>query len=166
MLKRKIGLKLIMDDLKLGLTRFDDRLTLQKSIYLLEELGLNFGYRFSWYLRGPYSPELTRDAFEVNEAGSPVAQQAKRFKLGPNAKSMIQKFKTLADDKRPSDVDRAKWLEILASIHYLARYSAVGKDFDRLFNELSARKPDLRGERKTVRRAWEALNSMGMMFDV
>lgn len=169
MLKRKIGLKLIMDDLNLGLTTFDDRLTVQKSIYLIEELGLNLGYRFSWYLRGPYSPELTRDAFEVNEVESPVAEQAKLFKLGRHSKNVLTKFKALADDLRPRDdmrgrqVDRAKWLEMLASVHYLARYSGVGNDFERLFNELTNRKPDLRGEREIARRAWEALKSMGVM---
>lgn len=35
---------------------FDDRLRLQKYVYLIQRLGLSLGYRFNEYLRGPYSP--------------------------------------------------------------------------------------------------------------
>lgn len=165
MLRRKIALKLIMDDLKLGLTRFDDRLSLQKSVYLLGELGLHLGYRFTWYLRGPYSPELTRDAFEVSEEKSPIAQQALNYRLGPNAKDVIETFKILANDNRPAHLDKAKWLEVLASVHYLARYSSVGNNFDAVFRELSMRKPDLCREKMTLQQAWQALKKLGMVSD-
>lgn len=45
------------------LVKFDDRLILQKVVYLLQESGLEMGYRYHWYLRGPYSTGLTDDAY-------------------------------------------------------------------------------------------------------
>ena len=48
------------------LRRFDDRLLLQKRIYLLRAAGVDLGHSYSWYLRGPYSPPLTRDAFALD----------------------------------------------------------------------------------------------------
>ena len=49
------------------LTRFRDRLLLQKRVFLLMVKGIDLGYSFSWYLRGPYCPALTKDAFAVDE---------------------------------------------------------------------------------------------------
>lgn len=44
---------------------FNSRLILQKTVYLMQEFGLNIGYSFSWYLHGPYSPNLTRDTYTM-----------------------------------------------------------------------------------------------------
>lgn len=44
---------------------FNARLILQKTVYLMEQFGLNIGYYFSWYLRGPYSPSLARDMYAM-----------------------------------------------------------------------------------------------------
>jgi hypothetical protein len=46
-------------------SNFNYRLILQKTVYLMQQFGLNIGYSFSWYLRGPYSPTLTRDTYEL-----------------------------------------------------------------------------------------------------
>lgn len=51
----------------LELEKFGDRLLLQKRIFLLQMSGVDLGYRFSWYLRGPYSPTLTQDAFAIDD---------------------------------------------------------------------------------------------------
>ena len=58
-----------------GVRTFRDRLVLQKTVYLLQAFGIYLGYRFTWYLHGPYSTQLTRDAFSLEpdwSAHSPV----------------------------------------------------------------------------------------------
>ena len=45
-------------------SRFDNRLIAQKVVCLLELRGINLGYPCSLYVRGPYSPDLTKDLFE------------------------------------------------------------------------------------------------------
>jgi uncharacterized protein YwgA len=42
---------------------FQDKLVMQKVIYLLEKLGIDCGYSYSLYLRGPYSTGLTKDLY-------------------------------------------------------------------------------------------------------
>ena len=44
---------------------FNERLILQKTIYLMQSFNLFIGYHFNWYIRGPYSPVLTKDAFKL-----------------------------------------------------------------------------------------------------
>jgi hypothetical protein len=45
------------------ISRFDDRLIAQKLVCLLEFRGIDLGYSCSLYVRGPYSPDLTKDLF-------------------------------------------------------------------------------------------------------
>lgn len=45
------------------MSQFDDRLIAQKLVCLLELKGIDLGYSCSLYVRGPYSPGLTKDLF-------------------------------------------------------------------------------------------------------
>lgn len=44
---------------------FDNRLKLQKYVFLAERYGLHLGYNHSMYLRGPYSSSLTDDYYDL-----------------------------------------------------------------------------------------------------
>jgi len=54
-------------DFRLNITSFDDKLIAQKVICLLELKGLNLGYTYGLYVRGPYSPDLTKDLYEFQD---------------------------------------------------------------------------------------------------
>lgn len=93
---------------------FNSRLIFQKTIYLLQVFGLYLGYKFSWYIRGPYSPALTRKGYELMSKYEecPDVTFAKA--------SSERKFHEFLDflDNRKSN---AIWLETIASIHFLKR---------------------------------------------
>ena len=46
---------------------FGDRLKLQKIVYIAKYFGIDIGYSFNEYLRGPYSPELADDYYRLSE---------------------------------------------------------------------------------------------------
>jgi len=48
---------------QIDLCSLDTRVILQKKVYFLQEFGCKLGYNFGWYLKGPYSTDLTRDAY-------------------------------------------------------------------------------------------------------
>ena len=48
----------------------EDRLKLQKYVFIADHFGLNSGYDFSMYVRGPYSPELAEDYLRASEMAS------------------------------------------------------------------------------------------------
>jgi len=54
-------------DFQPDISLFDDRLIAQKIVCLLELKGLKLGYPYSIYVRGPYSPDLTKDLFEFTD---------------------------------------------------------------------------------------------------
>jgi len=93
---------------------FDKRLILQKTVYLLQAFGLNIGYRYSWYLRGPYSPELAHTAYSVAENfDSQLVVQFTESKSERRFEEFLSFIKNKKDDQY--------CLEAIASIHFLAK---------------------------------------------
>src|SRR3712207_9330456 len=43
------------------------RKRVQKAVYIGQLTGVDLGYRFSWYVKGPYSTALTRDYYDLAE---------------------------------------------------------------------------------------------------
>ena len=100
---------------------FGGRLTLQKSVYLLQSFGVYMGYRFSWYVRGPYSTRLASNGFALRGIyeGLPAGSFGTK-----RVQSKFERFLGFMGDKK-DDPDR---LEILASIHFLKSvYKAMPK---------------------------------------
>lgn len=50
-----------------NLNSFENRLKLQKIIFLMRSHDLDLGYNYNLYMRGPYSVSLTRDAFLIED---------------------------------------------------------------------------------------------------
>jgi uncharacterized protein YwgA len=46
---------------------FEDRLKLQKIVYIAKHFGIDLGYTFNEYIRGPYSPELADDYYKLKD---------------------------------------------------------------------------------------------------
>jgi uncharacterized protein YwgA len=91
---------------------FKGRLVLQKTIYLLQSYGLNLGYTFSWYIHGPYSPELAKTAFRLQKSFTqiPVTEFTE-----PQIEAKFSDFLGfLGEEKTNGD-----WLEQLACTHFL-----------------------------------------------
>jgi len=61
-----VALKLLLDEFGgFSIESLDDRVRLQKAIYLIQLTGIDLGHRFTWNVCGPYSTELATAACEV-----------------------------------------------------------------------------------------------------
>lgn len=110
-----INLGLVLRNLNnFDMSTFSGRLTLQKTIYLMQTFGIYLGHNFSWYLRGPYSSHLASVGFALQEI-YPKIQDAGHFEKKTQKK--FDRFLGFMNDKK-HDPDR---LEILASIHFLKK---------------------------------------------
>ena len=105
----------------------DDRILLQKKIYLAQDIGLSLGYGYSWYIHGPYSTDLTTVAYQIVPEGTD-AIEGKNFKE-PYA-SMILKVNKLEDviHEKELQIDRVQWYELLASMAYWRKHGYVKKE--------------------------------------
>lgn len=129
--KKEVELKVCLDALGLSIDMddFESRLILQKSIYLLQEFGLDLGYRYNWYLRGPYSSSLADTGFGLSRNHKKIEEVIQKARLKEDAQDIINKCKKFfLETSEPEDMTRAAWLELLASLHYLKKYTFQGKN--------------------------------------
>lgn len=127
--RQQIGLKLTLDalDLPLRLDSFNDRMALQKTIYLCQQAGVHLGYRYNWYLRGPYSPDLTRDAFDLKAKEGSGFDDTAGWNLDGTSFQKLKAIRPLWESRPESEQPR--WLELLASVLFLKRsYDGRSKD--------------------------------------
>ncbi len=104
-------------DYNFSMDEFDERLKLQKLVYLLQSCGVYLGYDFSWYLRGPYCSLLAHNAFSLeNYDQIPDDIELKKS----DDKKNFEKFLKFINNKNIDD------LEIAASLHYLKKVHGYG----------------------------------------
>ena len=107
---------------KMSIHTLSDRKRVQKAVYLAQAAGVPLGYRFGWYILGPYCPALTQDYYALADE----LAQGERVAVGAAlTASVASRLQTVGEVVRqvPSDVrlGQPEWLELVASIDYLAR---------------------------------------------
>ena len=99
-----------IEDKDVDMELFGDRINLQKLTYILKDAGLSFDYHFNWYVRGPYSPSLSDDAFKIHRGN-----EWRDIEFSPEEKEIINTIKeSFSEDVRNSDK-----LELYASILFI-----------------------------------------------
>ncbi len=123
---RLITLKLFLDELGLApdISTVQDRKQFQKAVFLGQMADIDLGYRYGWYLMGPYSSSLTRDYYELDEALS-VDNDLSTYSLNPATKAALAKIKPLFEVPKNVDLEKPEWLELLSSILFLKKVSKL-----------------------------------------
>lgn len=113
----QISLGVLLRELNcFSLDSIDDRILIQKKIYLLmKNQNVSLPYSYNWYLHGPYCPLLTSHCYEIIPI---LKEEIKPFSLNDYYKPMIDKINNYECNK-PTGLTSAKWYELLASILYL-----------------------------------------------
>lgn len=110
----------------LDVSTFDHRLVLQKAVCVLQYAGVHLGYRFRWYLRGPYSTEVTSDAFWLAGQMPTVEEELHGWRLDAASRERIAALKDLFS--APSVSALARRLELLGSILFMVRTGQAPAD--------------------------------------
>ncbi len=129
------------------------RIIFQKTVYLLQAFGLYLGYKFSWYIYGPYSTELARNGFELIEIYDKVPEMG--FVEEGNEKVFLKFLLFLGERKNDSN-----WLEALASIHFLKKLYP-GESKERIINKVMDKQPYFNKE--ICEDAWSYLELFGLI---
>jgi len=125
---------------KFKIDTFEDRLKLQKLVYIARYYGIDLGYNFSEYLRGPYSPELADDYYMLSE-------KLKDFKdiAATIDGESVEKFVKFIKD---NSVDKLEG--IATGLMFLSTLKRSNKDKETLKKEVAtlvrSRKPFLANE--------------------
>ena len=135
------------------MSTFKGRLILQKTVYLMQSMGIFLGYRFNWYVYGPYSPELARHGFELGQR----YQEVEPYEF--HGESHRKSFARLIDflgSKRKNPI----WLEAVASIHFQRKLNPA-KPKEQILLDIKNKQPYFNLE--ICRDAWDALESAGLL---
>ena len=118
---------------KMDIHNFEDRLIAQKIVYLLQLKGVPLSYPFHIYVRGPYSPLLTKDLYNGERKISTFQTDVK---LSDNTVQSINQLKDLFGTS-------ANLLEIGATYSFFN--IEIGYDHVNSLNELKRIKPFFSG---------------------
>lgn len=157
----QIGTRLALKALgvELNLSTFDGRLSVQKAIYLAKAAGLDCGHYFSWYLRGPYSAELTKDAFSIAAEIAGGEDESTGWKLDDQIAGKLREIGQLIPSGDTSAA--ARKLELLASVHFLVdRLQVANADPESIVKVL--RRYDKDFSEREVETALEELRTHGL----
>ena len=127
------------DDFNYG--RLDDRIALQKTVYLLMNMGVNVGdYSFEWGKYGPYSLALDVDAFKCSQS---AFREGIAFSEVTSKK--IEKIVEYIKEgqEKYSIYTRTNWLESIASLHYLKYVLHIKESEQVVLDALQERKEHL-----------------------
>jgi len=167
--KEHILLKLVLDKIgfaDINITNFNARKILQKKIYLLQLTGIDLGYRYNWYLKGPYCPALAGDVFSLREEIKDD-DEFKRYELNSGTKKKFGTLTKLKELPNQPQTNEGEWLEIVASLHYLKHIAYWGgKDkpaFEEVFRKLIESKPHFEDKKCLAEVAWKKLDEVGLI---
>ncbi|RHP50092.1 hypothetical protein DWZ37_09725 [Clostridiaceae bacterium AF31-3BH] len=95
------------------ISTLDARIIVQKKIYLTEKLGINLGYDFSWYIHGPYCPQLTEAVYECVPMGT---RQFLGYSISTDASDIVNQVNQIEELAELESMRRSQWLELVASL--------------------------------------------------
>ena len=142
---QQIALKLLLDAIgeSSSIGSVEDRLRVQKAVYLAQISGMNLGYPYSWYVKGPYSPALTQDYYKLNNALASGDNSHLRLVLNPQLTATAPSVRQVLQAPPGLQIPKASWDEALASIHFLVHYSRY--PVDKACGDVRQLKPHLSG---------------------
>lgn len=120
---------------------FEDRLLMQKSVYLMQEMGTSCGdYDYFWYKFGPYSQSLQNDILDMLNNTSECDVNNFKEHLTDRAKANLDNIKGIIAKNPSTSYSNKEWLEAIASLHFLKNYMFLTYSDEKLLEELSNRK--------------------------
>ena len=136
-----------------NLSTFAERVRVQKMVYMLKQFGADLGFGFTWYLRGPYSPSLTKTLFNPTvEDPQPLRQ------LNTNELKVANEMRNFLG----SDFYSAERMELMASLVYLIKH---GPENDlqtkaKIIRFLREEKPQYSLEE--IEQVWQRISAAGI----
>lgn len=132
----------------------EERKQFQKTVYLMQAFGISLGYKFRWYIHGPYSSALADVGYEISKHYNQIS---KLYFSEPEVSELFEQYLGFMGDIK----DDMEALEIAASLHYLWVRNQ-GKQRDLIIEWLQSEK-DLESDSKDIEEMWYTLEDQGLI---
>ncbi len=110
----------LMDKIEeFNIAGLEERIFFQKAIYLIQVLGVDLRFRYSWYAHGPYCSDLAQCGFDIQDDIEEYEREFKDKSIRNDVKIKVDILKGLLSNYPTSFISKSSWLELLSSIHYI-----------------------------------------------
>ena len=138
-----------------------------KMCYLLSRINCDIVETgFVWNTFGPFSVRLQEILKQLDTKGDALQDFYQEYKpediLDEDILEGIEKLKTGLKVSENKDNSR-RWIELLASLSFLAHSELPTSGFSYIISELKERKPSYKSDTEN-RKAWELLESLGVAY--
>lgn len=128
---------------------FDDRLRLQKYVFLASSFGFEHPYSYGMHLRGPYSPPLAQDYYADWSSIKPEQSSVREFD--------VEHFVELVAHRE------VRWLEVAATLRaFSLRIKNKGEQADLAEQVIEKTMEEKDESRKYVEQVYQELNQIGV----
>lgn len=136
----EMHLKLYLDELGVSSEggTLEDRKRVQKAVYIGQMAGADLGYTFSWYLLGPYSPELAHCYYSLRGGIGEGDDRYKGYRLMGYALLRLGAIRGVMIVPKGVCLPQEDWLELIASVIYIMNEDS-GADADTIRTRMSKR---------------------------
>jgi len=111
----KSVLSMVTRRFKLKRSAIEERMQLQKIVYLLQAAGIHLGYGFGWNKYGPYSQDLANDAYAVLSVEPDEYEATKTWVFKTSTEKKLKSFEKFLSDFQQN----YKMLELVASVDFM-----------------------------------------------
>ena len=121
-----------------SINTIDERVLLQKKIFLAQDLGLPLGYGYNWCIHGPYSSDLTTVAYQIIPEGF---ESIEKSTFNEKYSDMIKKVNDLELYIASENINlkTVQWYELIAFIAYW--YERGIKNQEEVVEKIKTTKP-------------------------
>ncbi|MFX1501709.1 MAG: hypothetical protein ACFFDH_12155 [Promethearchaeota archaeon] len=134
---------------------FESRLIIQKIIFLSQRMGIRLkSYKFGLYKNGPYSPDLTRDYYDLNEF---LINLETKTNLTLKEQEILDKLREYVLNHKTAIYHLSDLLEAVATGYYFKFYKPKSTN-NFIFRKIKEEKPFI--SEKIVAQAIIILNKL------
>ena len=138
----KAILYMVAKEFELKRGSFNERLKLQKVIYLLQAFDVQLGYGFGWYKYGPYSQDLVKDAYSVLGSRKSEYERAAsegNWNFSQKTLGKFAEFRKICGDF----LESSEKVELLASVKFVKNMWCSDVEKAEFASEFKKYKPQL-----------------------
>lgn len=110
----------------------ETRIIFQKTVYFMQVFGITLSYNFSHYIYGPYSTDLAKDGYAIQNQLDSIKPVQFENQTDEDKFMKFQKFIL-------PHASSSKWLEVAASLHILSKLENINNRQE-LMDEVRRRK--------------------------
>ena len=155
------ALYLMLSELGIDFESKFDRRDIQRKTYLLQALGVDFGFR---YKMGYGKPTYTGLMYRIYDIEDNLNDLKKDFfikkSLNEKGKKIIEKGKNIINKAEEFNINNEDFMEAIVLMHFLKKEVFYDGDKNQIIKEFKEFKPELKNNKEIIKELWSIIEEL------